>query len=58
MNSNEVRKFYQLIQGLIIPEDKKQPTGSNLRWLFRNAWISNRDNAKLFELLNLLRPYV
>ena len=58
MTSNDTKKYFQLIRHLRIPEDRKEPTESNLRWQFMNAWISNRDNWRVSELISLLRPYV
>ena len=57
MNTTELNKFRRLIDGLNVPEVRTLPTQANLRWLIANAWIENRRNPKLFELIQLIRPY-
>ena len=57
MNRIEQQKFKKLINQLEIPEDRKQLNQVNLRWILANAWIKNRQNSNLYELLNLIKPY-
>ena len=57
MNRIEEQKFKKLINQLEIPEDRKQLNQVNLRWILANAWIKNRQNSNLYELLNLIEPY-
>lgn len=58
MNNIELNRFRRLIDQLQIPDNRAVPTQANLRWLLANAWIENRYNPKLDELLRLIRPYV
>jgi len=57
MNNIELNKFRRLINQLDVPEVRTLPTQANIRWLIANAWIENRRNPKLFELMKLIRPY-
>ena len=57
MNSIELNRFNRLVSQLVIPEKRTVPTQANLRWLIANAWIENRRNPKLYELIQLIRPY-
>ena len=57
MNNIEVNKFRRLIDQLNVPVNRTIPTESNFRWLIANAWIENRNNPKLYDLLRLIRPY-
>lgn len=57
MNNIEINKFRRLIDQLNVPLDRTIPTQPNLRWLLANAWIENRNNPKLYNLLQLIRPY-
>ena len=57
MNNIELNKFRRLVDQLNVPEIRTLPTQANLRWLIANAWIENRRNPKLFELIQLIRPY-
>jgi hypothetical protein len=57
MNNIEINKFRRLIDQLNVPENRTVPTPANLRWLIGNAWIENRNNPKLYELIQLIRPY-
>lgn len=57
MNRIEQQKFKKLINQLEIPEERKQLNQVNLRWILANAWIKNRQNSNLYELLNLIKPY-
>ena len=57
MNHNEINKFRRLIDQLNVPVNRTIPTQANLRWLIANAWIENRHNSNLYDLLRLIRPY-
>lgn len=57
MNSTELRSYQRLVAQLRIPEQRKPATPSNFRWQIANAWIDNRNNPKLHDLLRLVRPY-
>jgi len=57
MNALETQKFHRLVAQLQLPETRKLPTPSNFRWILANAWIENRQNPKLNDLLRLVRPY-
>jgi hypothetical protein len=57
MNHIEINRFRRLIDQLNVPENRTIPTQPNLRWLLANAWIENRNNPKLQDLLHLIRPY-
>ena len=57
MNNIELNKFRRLISQLNVPENRTIPTQPNLRWLLANAWIENRDNPKLDDLLSLIRSH-
>ena len=58
MNNIEIQRYHRLIDQLRIPTDRTVPTQANLRWMLANAWIENRNNPKLQDLLRLIRPYV
>ena len=57
MNNIEINQFRRLIDQLNVPVNRTIPTQANLRWLLANAWIENRNNPKLNELLQLIRPH-
>jgi hypothetical protein len=57
MNNIEINKFRRIIDQLNVPVNRTIPTQANLRWLVANAWIENRNNPKLHDLLRLIRPY-
>jgi len=57
MNNIEISKYRRLIQQVNVPENRTVPTQANLRWLLANAWIDNRNNPKLDDLLHLIRPH-
>jgi len=57
MNCYEVNRFRRLIDQLNVPDVRTIPTQANLRWLIGNAWIENRNNPKLYDLLRLIRPF-
>ena len=57
MNNIEVNRFRRLVEQLNVPVNRTIPTESNFRWLIANAWIENRNNPKLHDLLRLIRPY-
>ncbi len=57
MNNIEINKYRRLIQQVNVPENRTVPTQANLRWLLANAWIENRNNPKLDDLLHLIRPH-
>jgi hypothetical protein len=57
MNIAEINKYRRLIEQLNVPLNRSIPTQANFRWLLANAWIENRHNPKLHELLRLIRPY-
>ncbi len=57
MNCYEINKFRRLIDQLNVPDIRTVPTQANLRWLIGNAWIENRNNPKLYDLLRLIRPF-
>ena len=57
MNNIEINRFKRFIDQLNVPENRTIPTQANLRWLLANAWIENRNNPKLHDLLRLIRPY-
>jgi len=57
MNNIEINKYRRLIQQVNVPENRTVPTQANLRWLLANAWIDNRNNPKLDDLLHLIRPH-
>jgi hypothetical protein len=57
MNCYEINKFRRLIDQINVPEIRTIPTQANLRWLIGNAWIENRNNPKLYDLLRLIRPF-
>jgi hypothetical protein len=57
MNTIERQRYHRLIGQLRVPEPRRTPTPTNFRWLLANAWIDNRQNPKLQELLRLIRPY-
>jgi hypothetical protein len=57
MNNIEISKFRRLIEQLNVPVNITIPTPANFRWLLRNAWIENRQNPNLHELLRLIRPH-
>jgi len=57
MNCYEINKFRRLVDQLTVPEVRTVPTQANLRWLIGNAWIENRNNPKLYDLLRLIRPF-
>lgn len=57
MNSLEINRFRRLIDQLNVPVNRTIPTPANFRWLLANAWIENRSNPKLHDLLHLIRPY-
>jgi len=57
MNNIEINRFRRLIDQLNVPANRAIPTQPNLRWLLANAWIDNRNNPKLQDLLRLIRPY-
>ena len=58
MNCYEINKFRRLIDQLNVPDVRTIPTQANLRWLIGNAWIENRNNPKLYDLLRLIRPFI
>lgn len=57
MNCYEINKFRRLVDQLSVPQIRTVPTQANLRWLIGNAWIENRNNPKLYDLLRLIRPF-
>ncbi len=57
MTCYEINKFRRLVEQLSVPEIRTVPTQANLRWLLANAWIENRRNPKLYDLLRLIRPF-
>ena len=57
MNNIEINRFKRFIDQLNVPENRTIPTQANLRWLLANAWIENRNNPKLHDLLRLILPY-
>lgn len=57
MTCYEINKFRRLIDQLSVPDNRTVPTQANLRWLLANAWIENRSNPKLYDLLRLIRPF-
>ncbi|MFV2059798.1 MAG: hypothetical protein ACC653_03885 [Gammaproteobacteria bacterium] len=57
MNCYEVNKFRRLIDQMNVPDARTIPTQANLRWIIANAWIENRNNPKLYDLLRLIRPF-
>ena len=57
MNNIEINKYRRLIQQVNVPDNRIVPTQANLRWLLANAWIDNRNNPKLDDLLHLIRPH-
>ena len=57
MKHCEVNKFRRLIDQLNVPVNRSIPTQANFRWLLANAWIENRNNPNLHDLLRLIRPY-
>jgi len=57
MNNIEINKYRRLIQQVNVPDNRTVPTQANLRWLLANAWIENRNNPKLDDLLHLIRPH-
>ncbi len=57
MTCYEINKFRRLIDQLNVPVIRSTPTQANLRWLIGNAWIENRNNPKLYDLLKLIRPF-
>lgn len=57
MNKAELNRFARLVSQLNVPSNRTIPTQANLRWLLANAWIENRNNPKLYDLLHLIRPY-
>ncbi|MFV1982399.1 MAG: hypothetical protein ACC657_02575 [Thiohalomonadales bacterium] len=57
MNCYEINKFRRLIDQINVPEVRTTPTQANLRWLIANAWIKNRNNPKLYDLLRIIRPF-
>lgn len=57
MNNIEINTFRRLIDQLNLPANRTIPTQANIRWLLANAWIENRNNPKLYDLLQLIRPY-
>lgn len=57
MNRIEINRFGRLIEQLKVPDNRTKPTTANLRWLLANAWIENRHNPKLYELLQLIRAH-
>ena len=57
MNCYEINKFRRLVDQLNVPDVRTVPTQANLRWLIGNAWIENRNNPKLYDLLRLIRPF-
>ncbi|MDH5178318.1 MAG: hypothetical protein OEZ39_09045 [Gammaproteobacteria bacterium] len=57
MNNIELNKFQRLCRQLRIPDNRITPLPANFRWILANAWIENRNNPKLDELLDLIRPY-
>jgi hypothetical protein len=58
MNKIEINQFRRLIDQLNVPVNRTVPTQANLRWILANAWIENRNNPKLYDLVELIRPYV
>jgi len=57
MNNIELNRFRRLVDQLIVPNKRTLPTQANLRWLVANAWIENRKNPKLIDLIRLIRPF-
>lgn len=57
MNNIELNKFQRLCSQLQIPDNRLLPMQANFRWILANAWIENRNNPKLDDLLKLIRPY-
>ncbi|VAW91041.1 hypothetical protein MNBD_GAMMA22-2605 [hydrothermal vent metagenome] len=57
MTCYEINKFRRLIDQLSVPDNRTVPTQANLRWLLANAWIENRSNPKLYDLMRLIRPF-
>ncbi len=57
MTCYEINKFRRLVDQLSVPDIRTVPTQANLRWLLANAWIENRSNPKLYDLLRLIRPF-
>ncbi len=57
MTCYEINKFRRLVEQLSVPDIRTVPTQANLRWLLANAWIENRSNPKLYDLLRLIRPF-
>lgn len=57
MTNIEINTFRRLIDQLNLPANRTIPTQANIRWLLANAWIENRNNPKLYDLLQLIRPY-
>lgn len=41
IEKNEAQQFTKLINGMDIPDMRREPTETNLRWFIRNAWIRN-----------------
>lgn len=58
MNATDLKRYQNLIRHLKVPENRTKPNVANLRWLLANAWIENRDNPKLSQLLQVIKPYV
>lgn len=57
MDKYELRKFNRLVDKLEVPNLRKTPNEANFRWLLANAWIANRNNPRLAELIKLIRNY-
>ena len=57
MDRYELRKFKRLVDQLNVPSLRKMPNQANFRWLLANAWIENRNNPRLNELIQLIRSH-
>jgi len=57
MDRYELKKFRRLVNQLKVPSLRKSPNQANFRWLLMNAWIENRSNPKLNDLIQLIRSH-
>lgn len=51
----KINDFAKLIEGMDIPEIRKEPTSVNLKWFLRNAAIRNQEHPNIDKAINFAK---